>query len=59
MNSIVKNYWENIGICTVPGSGFGQAPATYHLRTTFLDPGTEWIERWERFHKEFLDKYRD
>ena len=24
------------GICTVPGSGFGQATGTYHFRTTFL-----------------------
>ncbi len=50
---------ENTGICTVPGSGFGQVPGTYHLRTTFLAPGTEWIEKWEKFHKEFYDKYRD
>ena len=54
-----KELLENTGICTVPGSGFGQVPGTYHLRTTFLAPGTEWIERWEKFHKEFLDKYRD
>lgn len=50
---------ENTGICTVPGSGFGQVPGTYHLRTTFLAPGTEWIDTWEKFHKEFFDKYRD
>lgn len=54
-----KELLENTGICTVPGSGFGQVPGTYHLRTTFLAPGTEWIERWEKFHKEFFDKYRD
>ncbi|CDO96247.1 unnamed protein product [Kluyveromyces dobzhanskii CBS 2104] len=50
---------ENTGICTVPGSGFGQAPGTYHLRTTFLPPGTEWVETWEKFHKDFYNQYRD
>ncbi|AET39370.1 alanine transaminase ALT2 Ecym_4307 [Eremothecium cymbalariae DBVPG len=50
---------NSTGICTVPGSGFGQAPDTCHLRTTFLCPGTEWIESWELFHKSFYDKYRD
>ncbi|XBW36504.1 hypothetical protein QEN19_002081 [Hanseniaspora menglaensis] len=49
---------ENTGICTVPGSGFGQFPGTWHLRTTFLPSGTEWITRWENFHKEFMDKYK-
>lgn len=50
---------ENTGICTVPGSGFGQYPGTYHLRTTFLAPGTEWIDDWAKFHKTFMDSYRD
>lgn len=50
---------EATGICTVPGSGFGQEPGTYHLRTTFLAPGTEWIKRWEEFHKKFYNEYRD
>ncbi|CAG98648.1 uncharacterized protein KLLA0_F19162g [Kluyveromyces lactis] len=54
-----KALLENTGICTVPGSGFGQVPGTYHLRTTFLPPGTEWVETWEKFHKAFFDKYRD
>ncbi|CCK71261.1 alanine transaminase ALT1 KNAG_0G02040 [Huiozyma naganishii CBS 8797] len=54
-----KELLENTGICTVPGSGFGQVPGTYHLRTTFLAPGTEWIDLWEKFHKEFYNKYRD
>lgn len=49
---------ENTGICTVPGSGFGQYPGTWHLRTTFLPPGTEWIAQWEQFHKEFMAKYK-
>lgn len=45
------------GICVVPGSGFGQKPGTLHLRTTFLAPGTDWVGRWTKFHKEFLQKY--
>lgn len=50
---------ENTGICTVPGTGFGQVEGTYHLRTTFLAPGNKWLQSWEKFHKEFYDKYRD
>ena len=46
------------GICVVPGSGFGQKPGTLHFRTTFLAPGTDWVGRITRFHKEFLDRYR-
>lgn len=52
-----KELLEATGICTVPGSGFGQKPGTYHLRTTFLAPGSEWNESWERFHKQFMEKY--
>ncbi|KAF3921946.1 hypothetical protein ABW20_dc0102532 [Dactylellina cionopaga] len=47
------------GVCVVPGSGFGQAAGTWHLRTTFLAPGTDWVGRIVDFHKEFMDKYRD
>ncbi|VEU23736.1 DEKNAAC104848 [Brettanomyces naardenensis] len=46
------------GICTVPGSGFGQVEGTYHVRTTFLAPGTDWIEQWKTFHAEFMATYR-
>lgn len=49
---------EETGICSVPGSGFGQVPGTYHLRTTFLAPGSEWIGRWRKFHESFVSKYR-
>lgn len=49
---------EATGVCMVPGSGFGQKEGTYHFRTTFLAPGTEWVSRIEAFHKEFMDKYR-
>lgn len=46
------------GICVVPGSGFGQQEGTLHFRTTFLAPGTEWVDSMVKFHREFLDKYR-
>ena len=54
-----KELLENTGICTVPGSGFGQVTGTYHLRTTFLAPGEKWINDWAKFHKKFYNKYRD
>lgn len=46
------------GICIVPGQGFGQKEGTLHFRTTFLAPGTEWVERITKFHREFIEKYR-
>ncbi|OOQ85194.1 putative alanine aminotransferase, mitochondrial [Penicillium brasilianum] len=46
------------GVCAVPGSGFGQKEGTFHFRTTFLAPGTDWVERIVKFHSEFLDQYR-
>lgn len=46
------------GVCVVPGSGFGQKEGTFHFRTTFLAPGTEWIARITKFHQEFMNKYR-
>ncbi|KAL9100299.1 MAG: hypothetical protein Q9187_009382 [Circinaria calcarea] len=47
------------GVCVVPGSGFGQKPGTLHFRTTFLAPGTEWTGRITKFHKGFMDEFRD
>ncbi|KAK5010702.1 alanine transaminase [Cryomyces antarcticus] len=47
------------GVCVVAGSGFGQKEGTFHFRTTFLAPGTEWVGRITKFHKEFMDEYRD
>lgn len=47
------------GVCVVPGSGFGQKENTLHFRTTFLAPGTEWVGRITKFHKEFMDEFRD
>jgi alanine transaminase len=46
------------GVCIVPGSGFGQKEGTWHFRTTFLAPGTEWVGRIVKFHKEFMDEFR-
>jgi aspartate/methionine/tyrosine aminotransferase len=47
---------EQTGICVVPGSGFGQAPGTWHFRTTILPPLDQIeqvVERLGRFHREF------
>jgi hypothetical protein len=41
---------EDTGIVTVPGTGFGQAEGTFHLRTTILP-------REDRM-KEFVQKFR-
>ncbi|KAH0163347.1 PLP-dependent transferase, partial [Aureobasidium melanogenum] len=46
------------GVCVVAGSGFGQKEGTLHFRTTFLAPGTEWVGRITKFHKEFMDEFR-
>lgn len=46
------------GVCVVPGSGFGQKEGTLHFRTTFLAPGTDWVERIVKFHSEFMEEYR-
>lgn len=50
---------EKTGVCVVPGSGFGQKEGTFHLRTTFLAPGTDWTKRIVDFHKQFMDEFRD
>ncbi|KAI9702754.1 MAG: hypothetical protein M1836_007968 [Candelina mexicana] len=47
------------GVCVVPGSGFGQKEGSLHLRTTFLAPGTDWVGRITKFHKEFMNEFRD
>ncbi|KAF2802517.1 alanine aminotransferase 2 [Mytilinidion resinicola] len=47
------------GVCVVAGSGFGQKEGTLHFRTTFLAPGTDWVGRIVKFHKEFMDEFRD
>jgi len=50
------------GVCVVPGSGFGQKDGTWHFRSTFLPPEElfdGFCARLQRFHNEFLEKYRD
>lgn len=47
------------GVCVVPGSGFGQKENTLHFRTTFLAPGTNWVERIVKFHADFMAKYKE
>ncbi|KAJ9398040.1 hypothetical protein DTO282F9_4950 [Paecilomyces variotii] len=46
------------GVCVVPGSGFGQKEGTFHFRTTFLAPGTDWVERIVKFHGEFMAEFK-
>jgi len=51
---------EQKGICTVPGSGFGQKDGSYHFRTTILP--AEGIMPYvcdsiEEFHIDFCKKY--
>ena len=48
---------EQTGICTVPGSGFGQERGTHHLRMTFLPPEDRLSAALERFcdhHREYM-----
>lgn len=54
----VSRMLDATGVCMVPGGGFGQEEGTYHFRTTFLPPGTEWIDRLKKFHRDFMDEFR-
>ncbi|KAF2837410.1 PLP-dependent transferase [Patellaria atrata CBS 101060] len=54
----VSRLLDATGVCMVPGSGFGQKEGTLHFRTTFLAPGTDWVGRITKFHKEFMDEFR-
>jgi alanine transaminase len=50
---------EQTGICTVPGSGFGQVRGTHHLRMTFLPPEDRLraaLERFSDHHREFISR---
>jgi alanine transaminase len=47
------------GVCVVPGSGFGQKPGTLHFRTTFLAPGTDWVDRIKVFHNKFFEEFSE
>jgi aspartate/methionine/tyrosine aminotransferase len=51
---------EATGIVVVPGSGFKQAPGTFHLRTTILpseDTLGGVVEQMKAFHTAFMAKY--
>ncbi|ORE07729.1 PLP-dependent transferase [Rhizopus microsporus var. microsporus] len=53
---------EATGVCVVPGSGFGQEPGTLHIRCSFLPEESlfdTFCKNIERFHKEFMTKYKD
>lgn len=54
----VSRLLDATGVCMVPGSGFGQKEGTFHFRTTFLAPGTEWVDRIRKFHEGFMDEFR-
>lgn len=52
---------EEIGLCTVPGSGFGEKEGTYHFRITILPPLEDirkTLEAFKEFHLRFLQKYK-
>lgn len=49
------------GVCMAPGSGFGQQPNTFHIRSTFLPSESDmddFIQKIVKFHQEFLAKYK-
>lgn len=51
---------EATGISTVPGSGFGQAPGTFHLRTTILpreEKMEEFCTKFKNFNEKFMTEY--
>lgn len=52
---------EETGICTVPGSGFGEKEGTYHFRITIL-PRLEEMQavlgKFKEFHLKFLQQYK-
>jgi len=51
---------EETGICVVPGSAFGQADGTFHIRTTFLAPEEQMLivqKKFVDFHTNFFAKF--
>ena len=51
------NLLEETGLCTVNGSGFGQAESTHHLRIAFLPPREvleDVLPRWIEFHNRYV-----
>lgn len=52
---------EKTGICVVPGSGFGQIPGTFHIRTTILpqpDNLRKMMTKFKEFHLNFIEEYK-
>lgn len=52
---------EETGICTVPGSGFGEKEGTYHFRITILPPLEKMqavLVKFKEFHLSFLKQYQ-
>jgi glutamate--glyoxylate aminotransferase len=52
---------QETGLSCVPGSGFQQAPGTFHFRTTILPPEESFpdiIQRFARFHEGFMKRYK-
>lgn len=48
------------GVVVVPGSGFGQAPGSWHFRTTFLPPENKLdgvLDRVATFHRKLMEEY--
>jgi len=53
---------KNTGIVIVPGSGFKQAPGTFHFRTTFLPPEAKMesvMSRLAAYHTQFMAEHKD
>uniref|UniRef100_A0A4W3GLP0 alanine transaminase n=1 Tax=Callorhinchus milii TaxID=7868 RepID=A0A4W3GLP0_CALMI len=51
---------EEMGICVVPGSGFGQREGTYHFRMTILPPLEKLktvLENIKGFHQRFIEEF--
>jgi len=45
----------------VPGSGFGQAEGTFHLRTTILPREAkmqEFVDKFRSHHEKFMARYK-
>lgn len=51
---------DETGLSCVPGSGFQQAPGTFHFRTTILPPEDQFdkiISLFSSFHQNFMKRY--
>ena len=53
---------EEMGICIVPASGFGQKKGRFGFRTTFLPPEDQLLDAIQGFakhHQIFCDRYTE